>query len=196
MSYRHNPLPHVLAVTCPGCGGCARFEFATIVAIRLKKDTPFFEASAHFDYQLCIGRGGHRWHGAIFYAGLHGGTQCIDGLPEGYKASDWEHSKHLIRAEGLDEGALTCPACSRRNKHTLDWPEDAYFTLEYKGASLWAFHREAAQELRDFIASPDRHTRGYVWQAFLRKVPTTFKTKKARATVLKRLDRLLASEGG
>jgi hypothetical protein len=56
---------------------------------------------------------------------------------------------------------------------------------------LWAFHRESAQELRKYLASEDRNRERYRWELFLRHIPATFMTAKARDAVVKRLDRIL-----
>jgi hypothetical protein len=89
-------------------------------------------------------------------------------------------------------GAVACNACGLRARHCLDWPKDALFQIDYCGHVLWAFHRESAQELRSYIASEDRDREGYRWELFLRHIPTTFLTAKARDAVVKRLDRILS----
>ena len=93
--YDWNPMPHVLDVRCPSCRGCARFEFAEVVRIKLLQDVPFFQASAQFEYAFFLSNwAGQNWHGAIYFPGLHGSaTTTIHGLPEGYEAAAWEHSK-------------------------------------------------------------------------------------------------------
>lgn len=189
--YEWNPMPHVLEVNCPKCGAPAVFEFAEVVRIQRREDIPYFENSSLFEYCKFQGSGG-RWHGAVYYALLHGppgGT--ITNLPAGYSPSDWNHSRYLYRSHGTDVGAVACDACGLRTRHNLQWPSDARFQIDYRGQVLWAFHRESAQELRRYIASNDRNRENYRWEAFLRHVPTEFLTAKARETVVKRLDRIL-----
>ena len=185
-------MPHTLDVRCPSCGTKAFFEFAEAVRIREKKDVPFFQDNDQFDYLLCKDSCGHRWHAAIYYAGLHGRTVgSIGELPDGYSRSDWEHSKYLYRSAGSARGSVSCGSCHLRRKHELRWPEDAYFQIDYKSDVLWAFNDESASELRDFIASTDRKRDGYRWESFLMKIPTKFLRHGARDTIVKRLGKLI-----
>ena len=113
LPYEWNPMPHTLDVRCPSCRKQAFFEFAEIVQIREKKDVPFFQESDQFDYLLCQDSCGHRWHAAVYYAGLHGRTvETIRELPEGYERSDWMHSKYLYRSPNLGSGSITCSSCT------------------------------------------------------------------------------------
>ncbi|MBX3204731.1 MAG: hypothetical protein KF764_06665 [Labilithrix sp.] len=185
-------MPHVLDVSCPKCRGPAEFEFAEVVRIQRRDDIPYFENSSLFEYRKLDGGDQGKWHGAVYYALLHGPPETtIRNLPSGYSPSDWNHSKYLYRSHGTDEGAIACEACGLRAPHCLEWPNDARFRIEYRGKMLWAFHRESAQELRRYIASEDRNREGYRWKTFLRHLPTTFLTAKARDSVVKRLDRIL-----
>ena len=105
---------------CPSCDEYAVFEFAEIVKISLKKDVPFFEESVLFEYQMFKDSCGHKWHGAIYYANLHGGsTEAIRNLPEGYKPENWNHSKYLYRNHGSDLGAVSCRKCHMRKPLSL-----------------------------------------------------------------------------
>ncbi len=191
-TYDWNPMPHRLDVRCTSCRALAGFEFAEAVRIKRKTDIPFFEASPQLDYEFFPVRGyDAAWHGALFYAGLHGGLGALTELPEGYAASDWAHSRYLMRSQPLGAGALLCAACGRRAKHRLRWPDDAWFQLAHRGQVLWAFHRESAVALRDFIASSERKIARHKWSSMLLHVPGHFLTAKARKDVLKRLERLL-----
>lgn len=182
-AYEWNPMPHVLDVRCPACGEQATFEFAEWVTVK-KVDQPFFAASKLFELRQ-VEHSGHRRHVAVFFHGLHGlGTAIIRELPEGYVASDWDHSRYLYRSHGSDLGAVRCSHCGTRRVHTLQWPSDAWYQLDYHQHTLWAFHREAAQDLRAFIASSDRQTRDYRWAGMLMKVPGHFLTAKARPALL------------
>lgn len=186
-------MPHVLDVRCPSCRGCARFEFAEVVRIKLLQDVPFFQGSAQFEYAFFLSNwAGQNWHGAIYFPGLHGSaTTTIHGLPEGYEAAAWEHSKYLYRAHGLDLGSVTCSACSYRGKHELNWPADAFFQVDFRGQVLWAFHRESATELKAFVESTDRDRSKFRWERFLRHVPSSFLTAKVRPALVRRLEKML-----
>lgn len=188
-------MPHILDIICPLCGGLARFEFGEIIRIRERKDIPFFQTSDQFEYRVFIDNRGQRWHGAIYYAGLHGGTvEVIRNLPEGYSSSDWQHSKYLRWALTHSFGAYACHNCHEVRRHNLEWPKDAYFQINYRGEVLWAFHREATACLRDYIASKLRNPESYKWSRMLLHVPTKFLVQNARDTVIKRLDQVLAGE--
>jgi hypothetical protein len=83
--YEWNPMPHTLDVKCSRCEQRAYFEFAELVRIKEKKDVQFFKDSDQFEYLLCQDSCGHRWHGALFFPGLHGRTvNTIRELPDGY----------------------------------------------------------------------------------------------------------------
>jgi len=191
--YDWNSMPHRVEIKCPSCSDRAMFEFAEVVRIELKKDIEFFEKSSLFDYQAFMDSCGHKWHGAIYYAGLHGGSvDAIGKLPESYKKENWCHSKYLYRSHGLDIGSVNCSHCHLRRKHQLNWPEEAYYSIEYKGNQLWAFNRESACDLRDYIESNHRKYGEYKWGGFLLHVPTVFKKQGAREHVVKQLGRLLS----
>ncbi len=184
-------MPHRVDVRCPKCGLCALFEFAEVVKIDLKKDIEFFQNSSLFDYYKFSDTCGHRWHAALYYPGLHGGVGAIGALPDGYKPEDWAHSKYMYRSHGLDIGSLYCQSCHLRTKHELSWPKEAFFSIQHKGKHLWAFNRESAVQLRDYIASNSRDVDNFKWQCFLLHIPSEFKQKKAREGVIKKLDRLI-----
>jgi len=76
--------------------------------------------------------------------------------------------------------------------HTLDLPNDAFFAIGYKGKQLWAFNRESAVDLRNFISGTDRNIDDDKWRNFLLHVPSIFTSKKARESVTKLLSRLLS----
>ncbi len=186
-----NPIPHRLDVRCPACARGAEFEFAEVVRIERKADIPAFEAHSQLEYHRFTNPSlGQDWHGAVFFAGLHGSAQTLRDLPDGYYSTDWEHPRYLRAEVGLGWGSVRC-SCGLRQKHTLNWPLEAYYQVEYRGHGLWAFHREAAIDLRNYVASEHRVRSNYRWEAMLRHVPSAFLAAKARDTVVKRLDRLL-----
>ena len=192
--YDWNPMPHTVNIKCPGCEANAIFEFAEVVKIKLKGDVPFFQESPLFDYEILEDSCGHRWHAAIYYSGLHGGSvAAISNLPEGYEPCDWEHSEYLYRGQGLDMGAVTCSKCSLMRRHILNWPQEAYYSINYKGQQLWAFNTESAQELLNYISSSNREVGDYKWRNLLLHVPTIFKKYKAREHVVKKLGALLSN---
>ncbi len=190
--YAWNPMPHVVAVTCPQCISEAKFEFAELVKIGRKEDVSYFQNSDVFEYRFVESFGSGRWHAAIYYHGLKSSsTSNIKNLPEGYQPEDWRHSPYLYRSHGSDIGTLICGACFLRQKHELDWPKEAFFQVEYKQQVLWAFHRETVVELIEFVKSQGRKEDQYKWSSFLRHIPTHFLQSGAREPVLKKLNSLL-----
>lgn len=185
-------MPHVVDVRCPDCTGPATFEFAEVARIRLRQDVPFFKKHPLFEHALVDSRNAEgRWHAAIFFPGLHvRDTSALRDLPDGYSPSDWDHSKYSYRTHGLDVGTVVCSKCPLRRRHTLRWPEDARFQLGYRGQTLWAFNRDSAVALREFVASDDR--KATKWASFLLHVPKEFLAAKARSEVVKQLDRILS----
>jgi len=192
-AYDWNPMPHKVDINCPSCGSHDEFEFAEVVKISLKKDVPFFECSDLFTYRLFKDSCGHRWHGAVYFAKMHGGsTAAIRDLPDGYESSNWNHSKYLYRNHGLDIGSFTCSSCNARRIHELSWPEEAFYSIAYKGQLLWAFNRNSGVDLRNFIQSSERKAKNHKWASFLLHIPTIFKKQNARDNVVKQLNKLLS----
>ena len=194
MRYYSFPMPIPLDIVCPSCGGAAQFQFVKCRRIERAADIPFFKTCRNFEYRKVQGHGGQSRHIALYYGSLHGSNEPEqDGMPESYRAKDWS-----TRAPpGLPSqlGAVRCEACGCRAKHRLRWPQDAYFSVLYRGQALWAFDRESAAELCAFLESTERAPARFRWTLFLRHIPTVFKTHKARNTVSKLLRRrlLLAS---
>ncbi|MBU6953590.1 hypothetical protein [Hahella sp. HN01] len=185
-------MPHVVDIRCPECGDKAQFEFAEVVRIRKREEVAFFQQNNAFEYRQFTDSCGHKWHAAIYYAGMHGGSvNAITTLPNGYEPDDWSHSKFLVRDHGTDMGSIFCGNCHLNRLHNLSWPGDAYFSIEHRGNVLWAFNQESAGDLYHFISSHERKVDAYKWSHFLMHIPTVFKTKAAREPIAKKLAKLL-----
>lgn len=194
-TYDWNPMPHGVDIRCPECGGGATFEFARARRIRLKKDVEFFQRSKDFEYKRLRDSCGRSVHVAFWFPALRGrSTAVLRELPEGYSPSDWDRPRYSCRTHGCDVGTAECGSCGLRRKHELDWPRDARYRVEYRGEVLWAWHRESASSLRDFIASDARERKAHRWSSLLLHVPKAFLAAKARGELVKRLDRLLAGD--
>jgi len=192
--YGWNPMPHIVEIGCPECGGQAEFEFAEVVRIRLKKDVDFFKKSKLFEYRFLRDRAGTGWHAAFYFPKVHGrSTDVLDDLPVGYSPADWNHSRYPYRSHGRDRGTVDCFECDLRRKHGLSWPDEAFYQIVFRRGVLWAFHRESAVEIRDFIVSVDRDPAPFKWRSPLVHLPKEFLAAKARDEIVKRLDRLLVS---
>ncbi|WP_282610629.1 hypothetical protein [Pelagibius sp. Alg239-R121] len=182
-------VPDVLAVKCPGCGSAAVFEFADIRHIQRRKHVAAFKRSRAFEYHWFQNSWGNRWHGAVYYHGLRGTThrEAEHSLPKGYLPKGWAEGRGF-RSHNPDFGTLCCPSCNIRRKHRLTWPEEAFFQVDYRGKTLWAFDRDSLNALRSFIASKDRKRMGTAWASFLFHIPGHFLSRKARAEISKKLD--------
>ncbi|NVD96968.1 hypothetical protein HUX62_02970 [Massilia sp. BJB1822] len=193
--YEWTPMPHCVDVVCPACRHRAEFEFAEVVRINLKSDVEFFQQSSVFEYQQFQDSCGHFWHAAIYFQGLHGDPrQAIHKLPDSYSAENWDHSRYLRNRVGWPVGSIRCGSCHTRRRHVLNWPADAYYSIAHRSHVLWAFHRESAVELLQYLQSTERETSRYQWAFFLRHVPSVFKVSKAREAVVRQLNKLLDAE--
>ncbi|MTI10918.1 hypothetical protein [Curvivirga aplysinae] len=160
--------------------------------ILLKKDISFFKQNDLFEYRLFKNDSGHSWHGAIYCANLHGNsTQAIHELPDGYTPEDWNHESSYLSNKSSQFGAVSCSNCCTRRRHFLNWPADAFYSIQVKDKILWAYNRDSTIELRDYIASHDRDIYAYNWTFFLLHIPTSFKKRNIRDTVIKKLNKIL-----
>lgn len=190
--YQYHPMPHQLALACPQCAGQADFEFLVAVSIERKVDVPWFQAHPLLEYWRPQDSCGHYRHYALYYPGLHGDPlQSLGPLPEGYRAEQWRQPRHGYRQHSLDHGSVSCPHCDYQARHALNWPTEAYYGVPYRGQLLWAYHRESALALHDYLLSTRRDPGGYPWQHFLRHIPSPFKSRKAREPLTRLLKRLL-----
>ncbi len=55
-----------------------------------------------------------------------------------------------------NEGVLVCKTCPSAQRYKLNWPEDAYFQITYKGQKLWAYNRAFAVSLLAYLESETR----------------------------------------
>ncbi|MGC5699101.1 hypothetical protein J4P02_02735 [Pseudomonas sp. NFXW11] len=93
----------------------------------------------------------------------------------------------------MDLGSLHCEHCHYSARHPLNWPSEAYFSVAYRGQMLWAFNRESALALHDYLESVERNPGGYPWRSFLLHIPGPFKHRKARQPLTRLLKRLLTA---
>jgi hypothetical protein len=190
-AYEWNPMPHRLDVVCPRCAARAHFAFATVVRVAKNVDIPALQRVSALSVESWSHQG-QRYPVAVYQPALHGpAAGVLDRLPDGYVPLDWAEPRFLVRSHA-SRGAVRCEVCGLRREHSLRWPTDAWFVVMWRGALLWAWHRESAAELRDWLASTDRRLDGRRWRGMLMKVPGVFTTAKARERVVKLLDRRLA----
>lgn len=187
--YEYWSLPHKLEIRCPACQCKASFEFAQLAQIQLKKDIIYFQQHPDFEYQLFQDRSGHYWHAAFYYPNLSIGINQIQDLPKGYDETSW-----VTRYSTYSSGGVICKSCSCKQKHELNWPNDAYYVVMYKQQTLWAFHQEAATDLYHYLAENLRDHKIYRHSFFLLHIPTIFKQKKARDHLTKQLLKMLKNQ--
>ena len=193
-------MPPILNVRCPSCSKCAEFEHVTVQTIQKNVDVDFFKKSKFFEFQDADGVPGY----AIYYPRLGFNLERLKKLPDNYDKKLWQHSKYW-RHWLTDMGVLQCNHCSYRRKHNLRWPEDAYFKVSYKGDWLWAFDRDTAELLLNYIESYERNKTisGYIQakthkveikshHSFLLKIPEKFQARKAREPIIKKLRAILS----
>ena len=133
---------------------------------------------------------------ALYYPHVSNALENIDDLPDGYTPKSWKPviyryvgAKRAVFASIDDEGVLTCKSCPAVRRYKLNWPEDAYFQITYKGQRLWAYNREFAVSLLDYLESEMRASTNS--RPFLNSVPAVFQTSKARPNVVRALKQKL-----
>lgn len=189
--YEWNPMPEKLALRCPKCAKQAMFSFALVLPIQ-RKDIGYFKTSSHFDYTRTRDTMGREFNAALFYKGLScRDIETIDDLPENYSAQNFLSTNALDGTSRGETGVVYCSACLLHQRHKLNWPEEAYFQVEYKRQILWAFDQTSAKELLRFITADDRDFKKFQYRHFLMKVPSHFLKRKARETVTRKLEKLL-----
>ncbi|MEZ4340687.1 MAG: hypothetical protein R3B82_29040 [Sandaracinaceae bacterium] len=187
---KHNPYPHIATIRCPACG--ERAEFRKGLALVSKGEWGWWEPRLWPSARATNWEGTERW---------------APGDPKPAWRS-WiiiEQDPALIRwtkpaagYRGTDEGVVACARCVGRHTHVLAWPDDAFYRFELPRGVLWAWSREGADALIDFIESTQRDPKahGPAYHLFLRHVPKHFLGAKDRRVIVKRLRRRLAELDG
>lgn len=94
-----------------------------------------------------------------------------------------------------DSGKCTCLLCGYGNPHLVRWPDDAYFTVDIDGMSLWAWDRDHAIAIRDFIDSTTRDVSEYpAYKLSLLHLPNRVLQSNSRLLVVKRINQMLDSK--
>jgi len=200
-------MPPIMApfatIKCPSCGGAAKFAFATYQIID-KENLDYFSKSK--DFEIFRGQHSHGsyYRAALYYPGIGNSLENVKDLPEGYEASMWRHPYWYVTLpkELENTGSIRCSSCLIQKKHKLQWPDDAYFQVSYKGKTLWAFDRKYTLRLLSYIESKERKKRivgysGKPWNTivsqdwFLRHIPEHFQTAKARPEIVRKLKSIL-----
>jgi hypothetical protein len=77
----------------------------------------------------------------------------------------------------------------------MHWPNDAFWRWEIRGSVLWAFSREHAQVLREFIRLSHREPAdfGVEFASFLARLPSEFLRAQVRDEIVRMIDESLAT---
>lgn len=162
-----------LDVLCPRCAGRATFREPFVFFTQPPADRPT-----------------HRW------GGWHVAERYPQLLP--WQAPKGSSSQYLASGPGdgrgyplLRRGVIECAACCELFIHDLEWPEDAWWQWSIRGRMLWAWDREHAEQILDYVRATDRPARSTA--GALGSVPAHFLTAKVREAVVKLMTRSLAA---
>jgi hypothetical protein len=166
-----------IALTCPSCGGEARFFPATLRSIPPAglDATRSLRCIDLFEVEEPHRKGIRTHYGAFFH-------RMGDTPPEGWELPDrW----------AAFVGTLACLSCNLRRKHVLDWPTEAHFQLDFDGQRLWFYNRDHIAALIALLeAKNPRALPRFYW--FNNILPSHFKTEKARKALPTRLRKLIS----
>ena len=158
-------------IKCPDCGGLAKFEEP-------------FEFHSKREASLDESRTLHRW-GVWF---------VLERFPSLVKWKAPSGSNQYLRNGGdngkdgyplLTNGLIQCPRCHSNRKHKLAWPNDAFWQWPIRGELLWAWDKDHAQTILNFVKKTDRPPR---YHDQLKYIPSRFLSGKVRDLVVKKME--------
>jgi hypothetical protein len=153
-------------VRCRVCGG------------RAVLDAPFEFFSARDGLPEGEDRPAHHWNGWLVIEKHPSTARWIEPAP------GQDYSQFL--------GVARCAMCHAQYAYEVLWPADAYYQWNIRGHTLWAYNRDHARALLEFITSKERdETRFPLYSRSLRKLPTEFITAKVRDDIVKAISRTL-----
>ncbi|MDB2437852.1 hypothetical protein N9W89_04000 [Hellea sp.] len=189
------PAPELVSVKCPQCEQHATFRKSIGIANVEKVNRPYFEKSKDFDTFYTKHYGRYQYE--VWYdTGLGNNIDNIRDLPDGINPKHFKPSSYSWPLRKYSRGVIACNHCTLRRRINIDWPKQAYFTVEYKGKVLWAYNREMALAILEYLKNSSRKklsqsARNQTSYAWLSNLPTVFQTKKATPTVVRKLEKLL-----
>lgn len=92
-------------------------------------------------------------------------------------------------------GRLSCLACGVNRTHEVDWPREAFYQVEYRDETLWAFDRTMMVDILAYLtagADRDAVRRDSPYATRLMRLPKVFLTAKAREALAGKIEALLA----
>jgi hypothetical protein len=188
-----------LDIRCPRCEGLANLD-SPWEHYRVKKLAPLSDTATDYGSKgyIYIERGnkGGRWvllgesgpnlEGRSYY--LSGDLLVIEKYPY------LMHREQFTQIDASRRSAhvIKCTRCHLVDAYLLDWPRDAYFQWDIRGHTLWAYSREHAQALLEFIGSTERdETQFGNFEKSLRTLPTHFISAKMRDLIVKEISATL-----
>lgn len=92
-------------------------------------------------------------------------------------------------------GRLSCLACGLNRTHEVDWPREAFFQIDYRGETLWAFDRAMMVEILAYLnagVNRDAVRSASPYALLLMRLPKALLAGKAREALATRIAALLA----
>ena len=161
-------------ITCPNCGELAKFEEP-------------FEFISNDSVASNETRPCHQW----------GAWIVVERFPSQVKWKSPRGSSQYLRSGRESEdggyplytnGFINCSSCHANKKHKLTWPDDAFWQWEIKSELLWAWNRQHAQVIFEYIKKTTRPPR---YNYYLRYIPSHFLSSNLRERVVKKMEMAL-----
>jgi hypothetical protein len=177
-------LPQAVVIQCPNCQTPARFVPAELevstkgsVGKALGKDFLIVKAARPK-------RNYANWHRehSLTFIGLGGSD--IHSSSAFYPVGMYRHVLNSLH------GTSICGHCHSPRKTKLSWPRDAFYQLSYCGRLLWFYDRQHVAAMLELLGG--KTSVNHPWRYwFDRKLPTVFKTARARRQLPAKLKRML-----
>ena len=181
-AYEVDVTPDEIEIRCPRCDGPAVFRFAVAAYVDSKVERAEVADHSAYDLETTVQWANNRRSVAVYYPDLDlSKTLSFEGAGL---------ARYYFR-EFADRGMCLCRSCGHRDRHRLRWPEEAVYSCQVRGKTLWAWTREHTVVLRDYIASTVRDRPKFRHRFFLMRVPSHFLSAKHRDEATRKLDRLL-----
>jgi hypothetical protein len=188
-----------VSVRCPRCKGLAKldtpWESYQVNKVASPADTTTDHGSKGYVY-IERGTKGGRWvllgekvpdlEGRSYY--LSGNYLVFEKYPHLMHREQFTRENERYRVSSI----IKCTSCYLVDAYLSDWPQDAYFQWDIRGHTLWAYSREHAKVLLEFIKSTERdETQFGSYEKSLRKLPTHFISAKMRDLIVKEISATL-----
>ena len=107
------------------------------------------------------------------------------------KEALFNEDKSVIQRNGPIHGSTTCLNCGFSGEVDINWPEDAFYKIEFKNEILWAWDEPCLIVLINYIKSKDRKPKEHNgYSQFLFHLPKVFQDAKNRNAIVAKLEKL------